>query len=328
MIHDRFEQFLVLCFIGFGLLLASAVNLFLRKSGIARRALATTAVVGCTGLASWLFAGQERVIAPVAVSLSGVLTPTLFLGTRRGSTATALLCERLRRPEAPWWFCAAGGIGAIVCSSVLFDARDAKEVDTATDELDRLEDIGEREFPFYFHPAAKKATTDRGNPVTMLITLNPRPAEEHDRIEAALFQHKWNLAQLIRRGPGDDRTNCLGWLFAGGEYWLLDREIDRIIRDNGYQIITQPRPDDLVVYRQNGHFAHVAIVRVTTKDLPAIVEGKWGFNGVYLHPVDASIYGSNYVYYRSPRSGHLLAGLDAPTRPSPQPPVAAENETE
>ena len=328
MIHDSFEQFLVLCFIGFGLLLASAVNLFLRQSSIARRALATAAVVGCTVLGSGFFAGESRLLAPVAVPLIVVLTSALVAGTRRSRAAIALVCERLRRPEAPWWCCAAGGIGAIVFSSVLFEARDAKEVDTATDELDQLQNIDQREFPFYFYPAAKKVTTDRGNPISLLITLNPRPAEEHQRIEAALFRNKWNLDQLIRRGPGDDRTNCLGWLFAGGEYWLPDREIDRILLDNGYRIVSRPRPDDLAVYRQNGHFAHVAIVRVTSKDLPTMVEGKWGFNGVYLHPVNESIYGKSVAYYRSSRSGHLLAGLDPPARPSLQPPVAAENETE
>ena len=85
-----------------------------------------------------------------------------------------------------------------------------------------------------------------------------------------------------------------------------------ILADNGYTPVTDPRPGDLAVYRQNGTVAHTAVVRYVTPGMPVLVEGKWGVAGVYLHPVDASPYGSEFTFYRVDRPTHVLAGLDVP----------------
>ena len=64
-----------------------------------------------------------------------------------------------------------------------------------------------------------------------------------------------------------------------------------------------------MVYRRGRSFAHVGIVRYRTAGLPVMVEGKWGFGGVYLHPVERAVYGTAFGYCRSPRRGQLLNGL-------------------
>jgi hypothetical protein len=48
--------------------------------------------------------------------------------------------------------------------------------------------------------------------------------------------------------------------------------------------------------------------------------------GVFLHPADKCIYGNDYTFYRSPRSGHLLAGLGGPavTEPAGMKPIMTE----
>ena len=73
--------------------------------------------------------------------------------------------------------------------------------------------------------------------------------------------------------------------------------------------VTKFRPGDLVVYRtaDTGLVAHAAVVRYATDGMPTLVEGKWGWMGVFLHPIDRSPYGTNYACYRSPRATHQLA---------------------
>ena len=65
----------------------------------------------------------------------------------------------------------------------------------------------------------------------------------------------------------------------------------------------------MVIYRAGGPIIHTAVVRTGAGTDPVLIEGKWGWLGVFLHPPEASWYGRDYTYYRSRRTGHLLAGL-------------------
>ena len=56
-----------------------------------------------------------------------------------------------------------------------------------------------------------------------------------------------------------------------------------------------------------------ALVRYVADGMPPLVESKWAWMGVFLHPVDKSAYGTDFAYYRSPRSGHVLSGLQTPS---------------
>jgi hypothetical protein len=115
---------------------------------------------------------------------------------------------------------------------------------------------------------------------------------------------------VIRREPAADQSNCHGWVFTGGRYWVGGEAVAQILADNGYVVVTDPRPGDLAVYRDKADaVGHTAVVRYVADGMPPIVESKWAWMGVFLHPVDKSAYGTNVTYYRSPRDGHLLAGL-------------------
>src|SRR5258708_6863274 len=54
---------------------------------------------------------------------------------------------------------------------------------------------------------------------------------------------------VIRRGPADERTNCFGFVFVHGRYWVPDTAIDPILTDNGYHPVSDPHPGDVAVYR-------------------------------------------------------------------------------
>jgi hypothetical protein len=126
------------------------------------------------------------------------------------------------------------------------------------------------------------------------------------------------MVTVIRRRPPADRCNCHGWVFAGGKYWVNPDQVEHILDDNGYQPISEPRLGDLAIYRNSADtIIHTAVVRAICDDGIVLVEGKWGWMGVFLHPVGESCYGKNYGFYRSDRSGHLLVELPAAKEPVP-----------
>ena len=77
-------------------------------------------------------------------------------------------------------------------------------------------------------------TTDRGAAVRLDSALTVRPPDQlrpvEDRILGVLRWHD----RLIRRGPADDQTNCFGWVFTGGRYWLEhDQVVGQAVRLSG-----------------------------------------------------------------------------------------------
>jgi hypothetical protein len=159
---------------------------------------------------------------------------------------------------------------------------------------------------------AAQAVTDAGQPVALYRVTVP-PAAELARYEQRLIK---NLAgEVITTRPGGLESNCHGWVFTGGRFWVQGDAVDRIVRDNGYREAKSPGAGDLVVYRgADGKVVHTGVVRYVDEQGQALVEGKWGVGGCFLHPADRHCYaGANPVFYRSPRAGHLLLGLDSPS---------------
>jgi hypothetical protein len=156
-------------------------------------------------------------------------------------------------------------------------------------------------------------TTDFGTPVKLNKVIEFRPAAETAFWENSfLVQGNWD-SHVIRRVPAEDTCNCHGWVFSGGRYWMNPDDVARILKENGYQLISDPKPGDLAIYYSGSSddIAHTAVVKGSLTD-DVLVEGKWGALGVYLHPSRESTYGVNVRFYRSDRKGHVIAGLDRP----------------
>jgi hypothetical protein len=170
---------------------------------------------------------------------------------------------------------------------------------------------------------AAQALTDAGRPVALYqVTAHP-PVRELRQYEQRLIK---NLAgDVIATRPTGLDSNCHGWVFTGGRFWVQGDAVDRIVQENGYREAKQPRAGDLVVYREgDGKVIHTGVVRYVDEEGQALVESKWGVASRFLHPADRHCYpGANPVFYRSARTGHLLRGLSSPEQSAPEPTTTA-----
>jgi hypothetical protein len=163
--------------------------------------------------------------------------------------------------------------------------------------------------------------TDRRTPIRMFRADAPRPAEDLREVEFEILAAQRRQGRVLRRQEPDDRSNCFGWVFAEGRYWLDNDQVETILHENGYALASTATPGDLAVYRNaEGLIHHAAVVRAVCDDGTILVEGKWGWMGVYLHRLTDSLYGQNVSLYRSERRGHALrvapAGTVQPTIPA------------
>lgn len=126
-----------------------------------------------------------------------------------------------------------------------------------------------------------------------------------------MFQSGLGLRLMRVNGP-DPASNCHGWVFADGQFWISEEDVDRILLENGYQQVSSPRKGDVIIYRYvDGHPIHSGVVRVADDDL-ILIESKWAHLGRFLHTPDDSAYGEgNFTYYRSARKGNTLKGIEA-----------------
>jgi hypothetical protein len=154
------------------------------------------------------------------------------------------------------------------------------------------------------------ATTDRGQAVTISALAEVYPIEKIAVKEERELTNTQLMLNVIRISPPDEATNCHGWVFAGGRHWIGGKQVEPILADNGYQVVSKPAVGDLVVYRDaEGNIAHSAVVKATPEGLPVLLESKWGCLGTFLHAPEHSPYGEKFTFYRSARTGHTLAGL-------------------
>jgi hypothetical protein len=292
---------------GGGLILVGLANLLVVRPGPRARAIGSL-------LAAAAYVAAIRVCfdaAAVAVTTGMILSGSLLVCLVAGSAACRLAAARVAtaavRPSARWGMVTAAGLLFLVGGFGSFDAADERRIDNdmtmLKESTENLEvTIGAR----------LSAMTDRGENVEVCVPTEVRDPKTAASIEENYLRHTPHIRNIICRQPADDSTNCHGWVFTGGRFILGGGMVDRILADNGYGAIDEPRPGDLVVYRgDNQQVLHSGIVRYVTPGMPILVEGKWGGLGVFLHPVDKSCYGTTYSYYRSPRAGHLLASLPA-----------------
>lgn len=301
---DSYHQMLLAFCAGSGFALIGAVNALLRRSSpILRVAISLSVISGMAGVA--LAAGERSDAGVVLTLLGSVYVAFLLFGSVRLAGALSAAASVLRNPVVRWSLLGVLGLAGAIAFIVISDDEYFRDVDRQMAELEAASEAPPSEVP------AAHAVTDFGRDVAIREVVAPRDDAMLRSIEDAIFSRPDLRDQVIRSQSSSDRTNCHGWVFTGGRYWVTGGEVDRILNENGYQPVTDPRPGDLVVYRNGANVAHSALVRYVSPGLPVMVEGKWGCSGVYLHPVDKSIYGTDHRYYRSSRSGHILVGLDS-----------------
>jgi hypothetical protein len=158
------------------------------------------------------------------------------------------------------------------------------------------------------------ALTDRGRTVQLFAGGDaadlPADVREWEQNVAASWRQS---ARAIRLAPADRQSNCHGWTFADGRYWIRPESVNRILEDNGYGAAARPGPGDLAVYRNSsGRAVHSGVVQLVLEDGLVLVESKWGWGGRYLHPSEEHCYpGASCTFYRSSRDRHLLTGFES-----------------
>jgi hypothetical protein len=159
-----------------------------------------------------------------------------------------------------------------------------------------------------------QGTTDRGR-VIPLFTLRAT-ADQFAHLLAKAKQQDVEIRQvvaptdgMIRTAPPDLLYDCHGWVFTGGRYFIAGRDIEWILLDNDYQLVLEPEPGDLAIYRDStGTIRHSGIVVAITNNNMPLVESKWGYIGRYISPAYTRTYRLSCTFYHSSRNGHCLRG--------------------
>jgi hypothetical protein len=142
--------------------------------------------------------------------------------------------------------------------------------------------------------------------------------------ERAILGSEQFAHQIIRLAGPSTVCNCHGWVYTGGRFAIQGRYIPDLLKDNGYQDVSDPRAGDLVIYRhEGGAVEHTGLVRMVDATGLVLVESKWGPLGVYLHPVDAQPYCKDHKFYRSRRAGHVVSVVPKSSAPESELPALA-----
>jgi hypothetical protein len=305
MSFNHADWFIVLFCSGAGLALVGGLNALAGRLAAGWRAILTG--IGCAVALSGvsLATSDPNVLTAAAVVMAaGVVSVWLA-----GSTSLVELLRRAAalsaRPGVRWGLLTVVGLGTAVTSAAWYEYEDNARTDRDMRELGL-----EYGRPSLIESEGAVVRTDRGAPVQVKTPTTPRGVAEISEAEKRFLQTSPFRDQMMRRQKADDGSNCHGWVFTGGRFWLEPGAVELALAHNGYVDVTAPRPGDLVIYRTDGAITHTGVVRYVSDGTSVLVESKWGAMGVYVHPADQSPYGNDPTFYRSARVGHLLVGLD------------------
>jgi hypothetical protein len=159
---------------------------------------------------------------------------------------------------------------------------------------------------FADHPHLQ-ARTDQGNQLELRTLKEQALVETNVDFEKNYLERSKFNNNLIRRGKADGQSNCHGWVFTDGQFWVPGSAVPRILQENNYHLTSNPLPGDIAIYRDDaGNVTHTALVRYVTPGQPTLVESKWGALGIYLHNISECPYGKQFEFYHSSRQGHVL----------------------
>lgn len=297
--------------VGLGLLFAAGANLCLRRQSAVCRAAASLLIAAGAVAGAWFLNEDAAAVRLASGILACVLCLSAALGSKWLAQGFAWVAGHVRHPAFRWGTVALVGIAAVVGSLRIDDYLMWKQ-EIETVELVLLTRIPETRPAF-------TAASDRGRAIELRSVVNSADEAELRRLEMRILGDPAVRDNIIRRRPAEDRSNCFGWVFTGGRYWVSGNQVEQILAENGYQPVNAPKPGDLIIYRGESRILHAAVVMYVSEGQSVLVEGKWGGIGVYLHAAEKSMYGLDFTYYRSPRNGHLLAGIETPSVPASSP---------
>src|SRR5262249_11169044 len=78
-------------------------------------------------------------------------------------------------------------------------------------------------------PPPWTATTDRGRLVTLHVSASSDPAHCSELDEADYLQRADLTRKVNRTGTPTVDTNCHGWVFTGGRYWVKGEAVQSIL---------------------------------------------------------------------------------------------------
>jgi hypothetical protein len=152
------------------------------------------------------------------------------------------------------------------------------------------------------------AMTDQGRPFPLYAA-----SMEDDQLADVGAENKFLdkrdlLTSVIRTGDPDLKTNCHGWVFTAGKHWVRGVDVDRLLQENGYRMVSQPQVGDVALFRAlDNEPMHTSLVRSVAEDGTIVMESKWGHMGRFLHTATRHPYaGHACTYYHSDRKGHVL----------------------
>jgi len=292
--------------------------------GLMAVALAMTALftAGVRPIPRWLLVGIVTAAAGFGLTWAAdlhadPLQPALLLAA--GAFAVALYrshrITRVRRacaafcriPQARWGLALTIALALTVRSVIVLSEGDKPFEPAPSPVLDFRSQLRKAVRPL--------ASTDLGQDVAL---WEPPSPDVPQLAEADLtFLRNYAVeARAIRTAEADCHSNCHGWVFAAGRFWLSPDGVEAILHDNGYHKITNPREGDLVVYRDpTSKVIHSGVVRGASDDGRILVESKWGALGRFIHIADDQPYPGSATFYHSRRGSNLIRGLD--TSPSP-----------
>ncbi len=280
-----------LCVYGFGAFLAKAVSI---RARLVWASITSIAVVGFT------FEMQQNAIVSSTV-LALILLPVLLSDRVWISSVFRVVSQFLQSPTARWAMPFTFGTIVAAGAIIQYERRQLASNDREMLLMARLSGA-----PELVISNEQYLLTDSGTRINAHLPVESVVQDMKIEDERALLHDMHVTMHIIQHEPANDDSNCHGWVFTGGKYWILGKSVDPILEQNHYEPTTSPQPGDLVVYRNDAKVSHTAIVRYVTDGMPVLVEGKWGALGVYLHAVEESCYGRNFMFYRSPRKGHQL----------------------
>jgi hypothetical protein len=304
-----FFEMLVLCSAAAVLiLLGGARAATARRSGTVRWSISAV----CALLpAAVMAASGFPAAAAVAVGVVAVATVGMALvGSEAVLARVVAVLRQFGRPGVQAAVLSAGGAALLVGSLTRYEGAFHAEMDA---DLEFMSKVTWK--PPLGPTTAAVATTDAGRRVELLAPKEARPPAESQSAEHNTLLNMGFVDRMIRIEPASDTCNCHGWVFAGGRYWIGPEDVEKILADNGYHTVSDPRPGDVAVYRDGTNISHTGLVRTGGAGMPLLIESKWGWMGVFLHRPDDTCYGRHYTFYRAARESHFIAGLSGPSAP-------------